>query len=715
MASSSSSSKRKRSYDSSSSSLKRKRSYDSSSSSSSSLKHKRRYDVFLSFRGADVRKNFLSHLYTALHHIGIFTYIDSEELKKGEQIQPALMEAIEESQVAIIIFSKDYASSSWCLEEVAKIMECKTQKGLIVLPVFYKVKPKEVRKREGSYGRAMAKHESKFGKDSHKVKRWKKALFDVGNLSGWHFDDEVEAELIEEIVNEIPRQLVGTLLHVAKHPIGIHPRVVELTIMLKLASNDDVRMIGLWGPRGIGKTTLSKALYNDIFRQFEGSCFLADVRSEAPKGLVSLQEKLLSEILRRQGLVVSNVHKGITLMQDRLCHKKVLIVLDDVNGVEQLDSLAGGPKWFGEGSRIIFTTRNKHLLTSHGTDEDYIYEVKPLGNSDALELLSKEALLSNNSISKDLVDKVLHFANGYPLVLTVLGHFLCRRSEREWESSLLNLSNSPNKIINDALKWSYDGLDDYAKKICLDIACFFIGHSREYIMKVLVSCDFDPTIGVKVLVENSLITEERETLQMCNLIQSMAMDIVRKECPNNPGGRSRLWDIVDFRFVLSRRLESDALQSIVLNLPKPDKICIRANDLTYLRNLKKLIMKNVHNSFQDAINLPDKLKWFEWPECRPCIPKSSSDPEKSTQLDLHESNIHALLTEGHCGLTQGQIWARTAWPSPSPPWVRPSMASPRAFVANGEGPWPNLGESSVANEGQRWPSPALKKIKNKKN
>ncbi|KAF7849568.1 hypothetical protein BT93_L0615 [Corymbia citriodora subsp. variegata] len=614
---------------SSSSSSKRKRSYDSSSSS---LKCKKSYDVFLSFRGTDVRKNFLSHLYTALHQIGVCIYIDSKEMRKGEQIQPALMEAIEESQVAIIIFSKDYASSSWCLEEVVKIMECKAQKGLIVLPVFYKVRPTEVRKREGSYGRAMAKHESKFRKDSHKVKRWKKALFDAANLSRWHFVDKDEAELIREIVNKISRQLVATPLHVAKHPVGIHPRVAELNIMLKLAFDDDVCMIGLWGPGGIGKTTLSKALYNDIFRQFEGSCFLAD-------------EKLLSEILLGQRLVVSNVHKGITLIQDRLCHKKVLIVLDDVDDVEQLEVLAGGPKWFGEGSKIIFTTRNKHLLTSRGIGEDCIYEVKPLGNCDALELLSREAFLSNDSISRDLVDEVLHFANGHPLALIVLAHLLCGRSECDWKSALRNLSKSPNKIINNALKWSYDGLDDYAKKICLDIACFFIGYSREYIMKVLDSYDFDPTIEVKVLVEKSLITEEKETLQMCNLIQLMAMDIVIKECPDNPGGRSRLWDIKDFRLVLSRlprHLESNPLQSIVLILPKPEKICIRANDLTYLRNLKKLIMKNVHNSFQDAINLPDKLKWFEWPECRPCIPKSSSDPEKSAQLDLHESNIHAL-------------------------------------------------------------------------
>ncbi|KAK2632185.1 hypothetical protein EUGRSUZ_L01890, partial [Eucalyptus grandis] len=145
-------------------------------------------------------------------------------MRKGQQIWLELMKAIEESHVAIIIFSKNYASSRWCLEEVAKIMECMKQKDLIVLPVFYNVEPREVRKWRGSYGRAMAKHEAEFGKHSHKVKRWKKTLVDASNLSGWHFDNEVEVKLIKEIVNEISMQLHRRPLHVSKHLVGIHPQ-----------------------------------------------------------------------------------------------------------------------------------------------------------------------------------------------------------------------------------------------------------------------------------------------------------------------------------------------------------------------------------------------------------------------------------------------------------------------------------------------------------
>lgn len=155
----------------------------------SSWKPQRIYHVFLSFRGPDVRNNFINSLYRALDWKGIYTFIDSEELRKGEQIWPELEKAIEESYIAIIVFSEDYASSSCCLDEVAKIMECKEKRDLKVFPVFYKVEPKEVKTPRAKYREAMVKHELKFGKNSEKVKQWKEALFKAGSLFGWHLKD----------------------------------------------------------------------------------------------------------------------------------------------------------------------------------------------------------------------------------------------------------------------------------------------------------------------------------------------------------------------------------------------------------------------------------------------------------------------------------------------------------------------------------------------
>lgn len=157
----------------------------SSSSSSSS----RKYDVFLSFCGVDTRKNFTDHLYTALKQKGIITFRDDEKLERGKYISEELLKAIEESDHAIIVLSKNYAFSRWCLIELAKVVECTKKTGLIVFPVFYHVDPSDVRNHTRTLGEAFTKHEKDPKVNINDVQEWKAALTKVGNTSGWHLHD----------------------------------------------------------------------------------------------------------------------------------------------------------------------------------------------------------------------------------------------------------------------------------------------------------------------------------------------------------------------------------------------------------------------------------------------------------------------------------------------------------------------------------------------
>jgi len=85
-------------------------------------------------------------LYEGLKNRGIFTFQDDKRLENGDSIPEELLKAIEESQVALVIFSKNYATSRWCLNELVKIMECKEEEnGQTVIPIFYDVDPSHVR------------------------------------------------------------------------------------------------------------------------------------------------------------------------------------------------------------------------------------------------------------------------------------------------------------------------------------------------------------------------------------------------------------------------------------------------------------------------------------------------------------------------------------------------------------------------------------------
>ncbi|XP_042961067.1 disease resistance protein RPV1-like isoform X3 [Carya illinoinensis] len=589
----------------------------SSSSSfptSSSLSPQWTYDVFLSFRGEDTRNNFTAHLHNALHRKGVITYID-DKLRRGEEISQALLRAIEESRISITVLSKNYASSTWCLDELTKILECRKTKQQMVLPVFYNVDPSEVRHQTKSFGEALAKLEERL-KDSARVQRWKACLKEVANLSGWHLGENgSESKFIQEITQAVTRIVNRTYLNVAKHPIGVESRVHAINMLLSVGMND-IRMIGVFGVGGIGKTTITKAIYNLNAYQFEDSCFLANVRETSKRefGLVQLQEKLLYDILGESSLKVDNVDRGINIIKERLCSKRILLVLDDVDQLAQLEALSGESGWVGLGSRIIITTRDKHLLTKHQVG--LTYKVKEMDHNEALQLFSWHAFKKDKPIDGfvQLSEHALRCARGLPLALVVLGSDIYGRSLHEWKSALDKCKRLPNKNIHKILRISYDDLDDNEKDIFLDIACFFKGKDADYVIKILDSCGFFPDIGIRVLTDKSLIAiEENNRLVMHDLIQEMGREIVRQESPKEPGRRSRLWFHGDVRYVLEENEGTNKIEGILVELPKRDLIHLSSKAFTKMKRLLLFINRNA--CFSGGPNyLSNELRLLDWPE-----------------------------------------------------------------------------------------------------
>ncbi|BFG41000.1 hypothetical protein CerSpe_272740 [Prunus speciosa] len=132
-----------------------------------------KYDVFLSFRGEDTRKRFTAHLNEELKYLGIKTFLDNPELEIGKSIPAELSSAIKQSRLAIIVISPNYASSTWCLDELLQILQCMEARDT-VLPIFYDLEPSDVRKQTGSFAKAFRYHKKRF--DTNKLKDWKAAF-----------------------------------------------------------------------------------------------------------------------------------------------------------------------------------------------------------------------------------------------------------------------------------------------------------------------------------------------------------------------------------------------------------------------------------------------------------------------------------------------------------------------------------------------------------
>ncbi|KAF5481845.1 hypothetical protein F2P56_002465 [Juglans regia] len=584
---------------------------------SSSSRHNWNFDVFLSFRGADTRKNFTDHLYFALRDAGINTFKDDNELRRGEDLTSELLQAIQGSRISVVVFSRTYAASRWCLEELVKIMECRRTVRQLVLPIFYDVDASDVRHQTGSFAEAFAKHEKRYLSDIDKVLKWRKALIEAANLSGWDLRntaDGHEAKFIRKIVAEISRELNSTYLFVALYPVGLDSRVQDVTSLL-CVGGDDVRMVGIWGMSGMGKTTIAKAIYNKFYHSFEGKSFLANVgvTSEQPDGLVRVQNQLLSDILKASKVRVCNGDEGITVIQERLCGRRVLVIIDGVDQLEQLNALARSRNWFGSGSRIIITTRDEHLLKGIGVDG--VYTAKEMNVSESLELFSWHAFRNSYPTENfmGLSRSVVAYSGGLPIALEVLGSFLFSRSMLEWESALEKLKRIPHDQIQKKLRISFDALgDNTVKDIFLDISCFFIGMDKENVVQILDGCGLFAKIGISVLIQRCLLTVgQRNKLSMHDLLRDMGREIVREKCPNEPGRWSRLWLHEEASNILRKHEGTEAVEGLTLKSPRLSRVNFSTKAFVMMQRLRLLQLDHAQLT-GDYEYLSKELRWLSW-------------------------------------------------------------------------------------------------------
>ncbi|CAN1325950.1 Disease resistance protein L6 [Linum perenne] len=509
------------------------------------------YEVFLSFRGPDVRTHFADFLYGFLDHSKIRTFFDDVELRKGKELAPALVKAIEESKIFIPILSPEYASSKWCLLELARMVECwKQGNGHIILPIFYMMNPKDVRHQEGSYKKAFQLHSWKH--DIETINKWKEALKKVGELKGWSIKK-----------SDGRSHLMRNYLLVTEQLVSIGPHVQQVMKLL----NKGVMVVGIAGMGGLGKTTIAMAVRDEVYMKFDYCFFLRDVRETllGTSGIVALQKQLISTFPGHYENV-EDASQGICIIKDRVCNHKTLIIIDDADKGFEFKEIFGNLEDFSSESRFIITTRNQNVLTSV---QHELYIPDELSCDYSLQLFSRHAFGLDYppddyvTLSQEFVE----VATGLPLSLKVIGSSLIRKNQKFWEAKLKQLKRIPVDQVQERLMISYLDLKHEERQIFLDIACNFIGERKTMPFYMWNDCDFDPEIVVDDLILKSLIKiNDENEFSMHDCIRDLGRAIVREENHQYPWRRSRIWSNEDALEMLINGEGTDRLEILKVRI-----------------------------------------------------------------------------------------------------------------------------------------------------
>ncbi|KAL8262620.1 hypothetical protein R6Q59_023969 [Mikania micrantha] len=630
--------------------------------------HTYNYDVFLSFRGKDTRNGFTDHLYHALKDAGIITFLDDEEIETGEPLKPELESAIRSSRASIVILSKNYASSTWCPDELGLILQQKKIRDQIVIPIFYHVEPTDVRKQQNSFEEAMADHKQKMEAETDAEKRsqlaqkmesWKMALTQVAGLKGGDAKGRKETEFIQEVVADIHHRLPVPLGNTLPLLIGMDREIKSISSWLTDGSSNTVDILTVVGMGGIGKTSFANYVFKLHSYKFQKSSFIEGIDAKCKEninGMLDLQKQLFGDISKNLHLQIHDVSVYASKIKNALASKKVLLVLDDVGCLEQLDALLGNEP-FHRGSKIIITTKDASLtercalfdLPVQPKHEKLLLE--GLYESASLELLCIHAFKSNKPEKgyEDASENLVKYCQGHPLALKVLGRSLQKRDVAYWEELIKKMKKGPRLQVNNALKMSFNALESKNdKELFKHIACFFVRIDRDVAETILNSCDLYARNGITTLIERCLLSiDSNNVLEMHSLIQEMGRDLVRQESPDRPWERSRLWCHEESFKVLEQKEGTGNVVGLVLDMRMLEKeklsgsLQLKTAALGKMDKLKLLLLNyvKINGSYE---NVSKELRWLCMHGFHLKSIPSELPLEKVVVLDMSYSKIESF-------------------------------------------------------------------------
>ncbi|KAH0869130.1 hypothetical protein HID58_076152 [Brassica napus] len=625
-----------------------------------------RPQVFINFRGEELRKNFVSHLEDALKDEDINYFIDTMADPGDEMVN--LFNHIEESKVALAVFSERYSESNWCLDELVKIMERVDEKKLRIFPIFFHVKVGDVKYQKGKFGENLRKGE---GRDLCNMDKWKKALQSVSRIVGLRLEadsDRTESNFISQVVEKLKTvialiereegtNMVSTSMSSMNsignassgdilQPIAPFPSNGMKEVLKQLEEkidfkSEETQIVGIVGMPGTGKTALAEMHHQEWQYKFLFNEFFRGFREKSKDDYDWVKNTLLNAQLQRTGNV------------------KIFVVLDDVSDKKQLEFLRTNPGLIKKGSKIVITTRDKGLIADLVEDT---YVVPGLNDKEALQLFSHHAFNGQDcdhppenfiEMSKMFVE----YAGGNPLALQELGNELCGENEAHWRRRLETLPHCCNENIGRELRISYDDLTQMQKHAFLDIACFFRSEEEDYVQHLLDTNSGEAGSEViRDLADKFMINISAGRVDMHNLFCTLGKEIGSSVEKNL--GKSRLWNREDAREALVLKKGTVSARGVFLDMSKIGKgIALERKALIKMPNLRYLKIFDSGCPRQcepvdGKVNLPEGLEfplkeirylhWLKFPleELPPDF-----NPENLIDLRLPYSKIKRVWRE----------------------------------------------------------------------
>ncbi|XP_027906894.1 putative disease resistance protein At4g11170 isoform X2 [Vigna unguiculata] len=277
---------------------------------SSTSKLPQMYDMLINFNGEDIHRKFVSHLDSVLSAAGLTTLLHHQNAVNDMDIQQPILNLC---RVAIVVFTKTYSQSAWCLHQLQQIIEWHKTYYRHVLPVYYEIQPSDVRLQRGDFGKTLkATAQQSFSAQQleHGMSGWNHALSKTADFFGW---DESNYRSDAEVVDKIVKSVLNlAVLSATKFPVGLQSRMEEVIQIIKKESTKVCR-IAICGKGGSGKTTLAKAIYDQIHDTFTEKFFIEDFEQ---KQLCSIEmgRSLIPERIYGKKINLMNPNESLELL-----------------------------------------------------------------------------------------------------------------------------------------------------------------------------------------------------------------------------------------------------------------------------------------------------------------------------------------------------------------------------------------------------------------